>query len=400
MKKFINTLFVTAFILGVALTSAAIGKNIGANPVNAFMVGFVLATVGTLANTVISKNQNCLNGIAFIGPAKFTDTVYEEIMTEIYMKNKTIANDLVRFMTDVKASGRIRAISATVADQAYSNTPSASGSITLEEREVTPVKREFYDTFDYETIRQSSMADGMSAGAANIINDEFTTAAMGVVGGKASRFVESRFWNAATSASKTAVAALTAGTLQTEVSTAEKAYVAAAPAYPVDGIITKLIYSDAAVPGTFAVGSRIKVAGTTISATNIQDEVNKVYAAIPDELIQDAEASANLVIFMPHVNKKFINQHNNIVTNYKNAFLVEGEKYSYNGVPIEFVPVPANVMLAANKLDLVWTTDLLSDLAAIEVDRLPKPAKNFFYEIIYTLESWIFYQGQKVLYVG
>jgi hypothetical protein len=364
------------------------------------MVGFVLATVGTLANTVISKNQNCLNGIAFIGPAKFTDTVYEEIMTEIYMKNKTIANDLVRFMTDVKASGRIRAISATVADQAYSNTPSASGSITLEEREVTPVKREFYDTFDYETIRQSSMADGMSAGAANIINDEFTTAAMGVVGGKASRFVESRFWNAATSASKTAVAALTAGTLQTEVSTAEKAYVAAAPAYPVDGIITKLIYSDAAVPGTFAVGSRIKVAGTTISATNIQDEVNKVYAAIPDELIQDAEASANLVIFMPHVNKKFINQHNNIVTNYKNAFLVEGEKYSYNGVPIEFVPVPANVMLAANKLDLVWTTDLLSDLAAIEVDRLPKPAKNFFYEIIYTLESWIFYQGQKVLYVG
>ena len=398
MKKLINTLVVTAVILMSAAVFAVIGSKLGFNPVNSFILGLALSVAGSIFNTVASPNH--AYGIGFVGPAKFTDTVYEEIMTEIYMKNHTIAKDMVRFMTDVKASGRIRAITATVADQAYSNTPSASGSINVEEREVTPVKREFDDTFDYETIRQSSFADGMSAGAQNIINDEFTAAAMGIVGGKASRFVESRFWNAATSATKTAVAALTAGTAQNQVSTAEKAYVAAAPSYPVDGVITKLIYSDAAVPGTFGVGSRIKVAGTTVSATNIKDEVDKVYAQIPDELLQDAESAQNLVIYMPHINKKFINQYNNNPSAFKDAFQISGENYSYLGVPIMFVPIPANIMLASNKLDIVGCTDLLNDLSAIEVDRLPKPAKDFFYEIIYTIESWVFYQSQKVLYLG
>ena len=398
MKK-LNSILATLYLIVAALVLGAAINYFGINVGPAILSGVVIAFAFMAVNTLIAR-KGVATGITFTGPANFTDTVYEELILEIYLKNQTIAKNLVRFFPDIKGSGRIRRISATVSDQAYSNTPTASGSLDVEERLVIPVKREFYDTFDYETIRNSSFSEGMSAGAANIINNEFATAALGVAAGKASRFVEARFWNAATSATKTAVAALTAGTAQNQVGSAEKTYVAAAPSYVVDGVLTKLIYNDAVTPGTFAVGQRIKVAGTTITAANIQTEMDKVYAELPDELAHDTEGLAMLRFYVPMNFKKFINQNNSIVTNFKNAFVVTNGEYFYNDVKIEFVPLPSNTMILGNGMDIVWTTDLLSDVNAINVDKLPAPAKNFYYEIIFTIESWVFAMNQKVVYVG
>lgn len=398
MKK-LKSILATAFLAlaTMAITAACVKANVPLIP--AVMVGFVVAFVAMTVNTFIAR-QNVASAITFTGPANFTDTVYEELILEIYLKNQTVAKNLVRFFPDIKGSGRIRRISATVADQAYSNTPSASGGLGVEERLIIPIKREFYDTFDYETIRNTSFSEGMSAGAANIINNDFATAALGVAAGKASRYVESRFWNAATAATQTAVAALSPGTGQTSIGAAEQAYVAAAPTYVVDGVLTKLLYNDAVTPGTYAVGTRIKVAGTTITSSNIQTEIDKVYAQLPDEIAHDTEQMSNLRFFVPMNFKKFINQYNNIVTNYKNAFVVTNGEYFYNDVKIEFVPLPSNSMILGNSMDIVWATDLISDLNAINVDKLPAPAKNFYYEIIFTIESWVFAMNQKVVYVG
>ena len=399
MKKIIAILSIAMFGLVLALGFNTFGMSL----VNSVVLGIAVSFISAILNAEARRQQKMSGaayGIVFTGPASFTDEIYQEFLTEVIFMNKTVGEGYVRFFDQIKGSGRIRALSATVASQAYSNAPTATGSLNEEERLIIPAKREFYDTFDYETIRNTAGAMDITPGAANIIQDPFTQAIMGLVAGKASRSVETDFWNGATSATKTAVAALTAGTAQNQVGAAEKSYVAAAPTSYVDGVLTKLIYSDAVTPGTFAVGARIKVAGTTLSATNIKDETDKVYAQLPDELLNDPEALQYATIFMPMNCKKFIRQYNSNPLAFKDAFMIEGDKFSYLGVNIKFVPLPNNAMIAGNAMDFVWCTDLVSDLENTIVDKLPAPAKNFYYELIFTLESWIFYQGAKVVYVG
>ena len=399
MKKIISILSIAMFGLVLALGLNQFGLSLA----NSIALGATLSFGLTILNSE-ARRQSKMNGFAFAitftGPTSFTDEVYQELLTEIIFINDTIGKASVRLFDQIKGSGRVRAISTTVASQAYSNSPSASGGMALEERLIIPVKREFYDTFDYETIRNTAGAVDIAAGAANIIQDPFTSAIMGLVAGKTSRAVEAEFWNGATSATKTAVAALTAGTGQTSVGAAEKTYVAAAPTSYIDGVLTKLIYSDAVTPGTYAVGARIKVAGTTLSASNIKDETDKVYAQFPDELINDPEAFAKSVIYMPMNCKKFIRQFNNNPTNFKDAFTIENGEFYYLGILIRFVPLPSNSMIAGNSMDFIWATDLITDISSPLVDKLPAPAKNFYYELIFTLESWVFYQSAKVVYVG
>lgn len=399
MKKIISILSIAMFGLVLALGLNHLGFSLA----NSIALGVTVSFGLTLLNSE-ARRQSKINGVAyaitFTGPTSFTDEVYQELLTEIIFINDTIGKGSVRLFDSIKGSGRVRAISTTVASQAYSNSPSASGGMALQERLIIPVKREFYDTFDYETIRNTAGSVDIAAGAANIIQDPFTSAIMGLVAGKTSRAVEAEFWNGATTATKSAVSALTAGTLQTEVSAAEKAYVAAAPSSYIDGVLTKLIYSDSVTPGTFAVGTRVKVAGTTLSATNIKDETDKVYAQFPDELINDPEAFAKAIIYMPMNCKKFIRQYNNNPLAFKDAFSIENGEFYYLGILIRFVPLPSNAMIAGNSMDFIWATDLIADISSPLVDKLPAPAKNFYYELIFTLENWIFYQSAKVVYVG
>lgn len=399
MKKIISIVSIAMFGLVLALGLNHLGFSLA----NSIALGVTVSFGLTLLNSE-ARRQSKINGVAyaitFTGPTSFTDEVYQELLTEIIFINDTIGKGSVRLFDSIKGSGRVRAISTTVASQAYSNSPSASGGMALQERLIIPVKREFYDTFDYETIRNTAGSVDIAAGAANIIQDPFTSAIMGLVAGKTSRAVEAEFWNGATTATKSAVSALTAGTLQTEVSAAEKAYVAAAPSSYIDGVLTKLIYSDSVTPGTFAVGTRVKVAGTTLSATNIKDETDKVYAQFPDELINDPEAFAKAIIYMPMNCKKFIRQYNNNPLAFKDAFSIENGEFYYLGILIRFVPLPSNAMIAGNSMDFIWATDLIADISSPLVDKLPAPAKNFYYELIFTLENWIFYQSAKVVYVG
>jgi hypothetical protein len=390
----------------IAVTGLAVATGLhafGMSTINSIMLGLAFSVVSTFINAEARRTAK-LSGAAYVlafnGPTTFTDEVYQDLLTEIIYMNKTVGQGMIRFFDQIKGSGRIRALSATVTGQAYSNAPTASGSTTLQERLITPVKREFYDTIDYETIRNTAGSLEIPDGAANIVQDKFTQAILGLVAGKASRAVETDFWNGATAATQTAVAALTAGTAQNQVSTAEKAYVAAAPTSYVDGVLTKLIYSDATTPGTFAVGARIKVAGTTLSATNIKDEVDKVYAQMDDALLNNPEMSQYATIFMPMNCKKFIRLYNKTAANFRDMFEIEGDNFSYCGVAIQFVPLPSNSMIAGNAMDFVWATDLVADLENVVVDKLPAPAKNFYYDLIFTMENWIFYQSTKVVYVG
>lgn len=326
----------------------------------------------------------------------------EPIIEELLFENKTISEGLVTFETDVKAETIFTEASATATMQAYtSGIPSSSGSLNAFDSVVTPVKLQYYQEFDPNTLRFSRFKRDMAPGAWEIMSSEFERVVVGgVYAGKISADAENKFWNNALAATKTAVAALTAGTGQTSVGAAEKTLVAATTAGLFDGVVTKMIYNSSNAAGTAAVGGRVKVAGTTISATNIKEEYDKVYAAAPAVVLNGSTSPA--YIYAPRSHKQLINIYNNNPANYKDAFSVSDDKsvYFFNGVEIKFVPIPENVIILAKKEHIMWITDLASDINKVQIDKIALNREDMFIKTNFTTAAHVANQSFNVLYVG
>jgi hypothetical protein len=334
--------------------------------------------------------------ISYTGQVTVTPQQLPDVITEILFENKTIKESLVSFETGIKAGTLFTENTNTVTMQAWSVNPtgSESGTIGLLDTYVTPVKCEYIDKFSNEDLRSARFNRSMKPGAWNIVSDEFGQVVLnGGVAATIAADTESKFWNGATSATKTAVAALTAGTGNTAVGAAEKTLVAAMPTTLFDSVITRAIYNSAAV------GGRIKVAGTTITSTNIGDEYAKLYAAIPAATL--SAAAEKPYIYAPRSHKQLINIYN-ISQTYRDKFSVDmiGDKYFYLGVEIKFVPLAENVILAALPSNIKWCTDLESDFNMLIIDKYPAPRKDYFYDVVFTIFAHVVNQKFNALYVG
>lgn len=336
-------------------------------------------------------------------PVSLRGQAAEPVFAELLFRNNTIADELVRFEENIKAGSIISEFGVTVTRQAYtSGAPTAAGSINPTDKEVTPIKQMYYDEFDPDQLRPSRYNRDMAAGAWNVISGEFMQMLMESVAPKIALQAEVDFWNGASSATKTAVAALTPGTGQGSVGAAEQTYVAAAPTSLFDGIVTTLIYNSPNAETAAGVGARVKVAGTTITSSNIATEYAKLYAAIPAVLFNPAETGGDKpYIYAPYSHKQLINIFN-VTATYRDLFSVEPVtgKYFYNSVEIKFVPVPENCMIVSLPNDLVWCTDLLSDLNLLNIDKIANNREDMFYKAIFTELAWVVRQKNKVLYLG
>lgn len=317
-----------------------------------------------------------------------------DIIAEILFRNETIEKNLVAFETGIKAGRIITENINSVTMQAWSVNPTGSeaGAIGLEDTLVTPVKVEFIDKFTPDDLRSTRFNRDMKPGAINDVSDEFNRLVLNGVAPLISLDAESKFWNGATSATKTAVAGLTAGTGQTSVGAAEKTLVASMPTTLFDSLTTKMIYNKSAV------GKRIKVAGETLSASNIATEMGKVYDAIPNEVLGGAEKP---YIYAPRSVKKFINNFN-LAQTYRDTFTVDlaTGKYFYLDVEIVFVPLADNVIIAGVPMNFMWCTDLMDDYANVNIAPYPAPRKDYFYDVIFTIFAHVVNQKFNVLYVG
>ena len=210
---------------------------------------------------------------------------------------------------------------------------------------------------------------------------------------------EFEFWNGAKAATKTAVAALTAGTANTSVGAAEKTAVAALASSQTDGILVKMIYNDSNATATAGVGTRVKVAGTTVTAAIIKAEYDKIYAAIPAVVLAGTEQP---IIYAPRSHKQFIIAANNVVSDFNKPFDVDASAANifFNGLRIEFVPVPENVVICALKSHLVWATDLASDINLMQLDKIANNREDMFIKHNMTLAAHVVNQKFNVLYVG
>ena len=129
-----------------------------------------------------------------------------------------------------------------------------------------------------------------------------------------------------------------------------------------DGIVDKALAS----------ANTIKVSGQTIDATNVLGEIEKVYNAIPNVVLNDGEfdpEKAPVKIFVTMDIMRYLRQAlSTVPTNYQvilPSFAIEGGKIFYMSVEIVVVGLPANTMVAASKDNLVFVTDLLSDTQEI-----------------------------------
>jgi hypothetical protein len=325
----------------------------------------------------------------------------EPIIEEVLFQNNTLNKGLVTFEDDVKAETIFTEASATATMQQYtSGAPTSSGDLSTWDAKVTPDKVLFYNEFDPNTLRFSRYKRSMQPGAWNTFSTEFERVVIGgAYANKISLSAERNFWLGAKAATKTTIAGLTAGTAQTSIGAEEQAMVAASLGADgqFDGLLVKVLYNNSRASGSASVGERIKVVGTTITASNIKAEYGKVYTAIPAEVLESGEMPT---IYAPYSHRQLIAEYNNQVTNYKDAFLVDGDTYSYNGVKIEFAPFPENVILCARKSHLFWVTDLQSDVNRMKMDYIANNREDMFLKNIMSIGAHVANQKFNVLYVG
>ena len=74
--------------------------------------------------------------------------------------------------------------------------------------------------------------------------------------------------------------------------------------------------------------------------------------------------------------------------------------YFYNGIEIKFVPLPENCMVVAIPSNLIWCTDLLSDLNYMEVNKIANNREDQFIKNVFTLAAHVVNQKYNVLYLG
>jgi hypothetical protein len=325
----------------------------------------------------------------------------EPIIEELLFENTTLEKGLVTFEDDVKAETIFTEASASATLQAYtSGVPTSAGSLTAFDVPVTPAKVQFYQEFDPNSLRFSRFKSTIKPGAWEILSSEFEKVVIGgLYAKKISLAAENEFWNGVTAATKTAVAALTAGTANTSVGAAEKTLVAALTASQIDGVVAKMIYNDDNASLTAGVGGRIKVAGTTVNAGNIKAEYDKVYTAIPAVVLNQTEKP---VLYVPKSHKQMIVQANNVTTDYTKPFVADAsyENIYFNGLKIEFVPLPEKVVIAALKSHLFWCTDLQSDVNKMEINKIAANREDMFIKHNMTIAAHIGNQAMNVLYVG
>lgn len=333
-------------------------------------------------------------------PVDIRGVAVEPILEEVLFANKTIGDGYVTFNDNIKAGTIFTEAGVDVTAQLYTGSAlSSSGSINITDRTITPTKLEYKQTFLQEALRSSRFNRSMSPGAFNIESSEFASTVLAMVGPNVSQDAESIFWGGITSATKTAIAALTPGAGQGSMTAATQTAVAALTAGLVDGVFAKVLYDNAAL------GGYIKVTGTTVTAANIASQMALIFNAIPAENLNDTVSPT--VIYCPRAWKQLCYNANNAVgASQQINFVITGDSFNtskvfYNGIELLFVPTPNNLMAyAQRKAAVSWNTDLLDDVNRFEVGKLVNDGDVQFVRSIYTLAANVGQATKGVLYGG
>jgi hypothetical protein len=290
-----------------------------------------------------------------------------EIAVEQLYADKSISEGIISLNTDSKHGVVKTETSNDVNEQAYTGQAlTADGNFTLFDYQVNLVKTEFKVDILQDTLRNTIMGEDMAKGAANIDAPRFMQLAADQLGAKMAYKAQTQRWVGVTAATKTAIAALVAAAPQGSISTSTKAVIAGLPTTLRDGWLAVSLYNSLNATKAAGVGKYIKVVSSAVTSANIAAEYAKIYSAIP--VVQRDDTASPYILNAPLSHKAFIKIANNSVGAASNKnFLDEGGVISYNDIKINFVELPADVVLGAPKGSLALNMDLQSDDNTMEV---------------------------------
>lgn len=344
--------------------------------------------------------------VNFVGTKDRKDL--QEIQEYVYQDALTIQDGIIDIQEGFKSGANVFESKVGVTMKAgSSDAVTADGSISLGVQR-TPVALtliEYSDTFDEESLKGTRFEESMAPGAINNISDEFDKKVLAQVVPAIGEDVDSKIWNGATTATKAAIAALTPGAGQGSISAGAQALVAAMPTTLFDSIPVRLLYNNSqskAVPGA-GLGEYVKVAGTTVTAANIDAEYAKIYQGIPPRVIQ--KKSTPKYIFAPLTDLQLIVAANKLATvSQQMPFVVENpgmptERITYNGVEIKFYPL-VGFRIAGFPKHLKLLNDYNGDLSSLEIGPMANGAKSRFLKNQQMMSTWVTNQSLNVLYNG
>jgi hypothetical protein len=323
--------------------------------------------------------------------------------TLLLTKDSSVADGYVGFEPGAKEGSVWTETNQSVTEKAYTgDAVSDDTTLAMVDNKIIYAKTVFEQIIKQTTLTDSIFAEDMGVGAEKVRSKTFEDlAGKSFAGAIANQQMINR-WQGATAATKAAIALLVPGAGQGSISAATQAKVAALPVALRDGFFAAMVYNTWRANAVAGLGEYIKVDAGTITAANIAAEYAKVFAAIPADVLADTDKP--VVICAPLAHRQLMRTANNSVGAASNQnFLFEGDavdsKASYNGVPVCFVNLPANVLIAHPSKALFINADAVNaDANFMEIGQQANGADHVYFKNVYSYAHAIQNQARNVLY--
>jgi len=332
----------------------------------------------------------------------------EQITEELYQDSKTLRERVIAIEEGHKSGTDVYESKVDVTMTALNTGEvTATGNIALgvNRTPVSLVAFNYEDRINDNALKGTKFEKSMKAGAYEVVSDEFDKKVLIQIQPAIGADIESKLWNGATTATKTAIAGLTPGAGQGSITAAAQTAVAAMPTTLFDSLVTRILYNDSqskTVPGA-GLGNYIKVTGTTVTSANIASEYGKLYAGADQKVVNSTGELP--MIFAPLGDRQLIKIANNAVGAAQQVnFLVEGaganEKIYYNGVQISFHPIGATFRVLTLPSYLKVLSDSTSDLNSLQIDQVANGAMQRYIKNTQAMATWVTNQRYITLYGG
>lgn len=346
-------------------------------------------------------------GVTFSG-TKLPQSSLEEIQSEIYADWGTFRDRDIFISEKHKSGTEVYESKVTVAMKAASAsgvTADSNAEYKVDRTPVTNVRVEFSDIIDYTNLLDTRFEKSMAAGAFNLASTEFDNAVLQYVQPAISAKMESALWDGATTAQKTAIAALTPGASQGSISAGAQTLAAAMPTNLFNSLPATILYNSSqskATPGA-GLGDYKKVLSiATITSANIAAQYQLLFATIDPIVLADPANPP--VIFAPLAHRQLMRTANNSVgaasnKNFDFADNTLQSKVYFQGIEVKFKPL-VGFMICADPRYLKLLLDLISDISGLETGQVANGAQQMYYKNIQSISTWVTNQRYITLYGG
>jgi len=329
---------------------------------------------------------------------------YAEIVQEIYADSPTFRGETIELVEGHKSGMDIYESSAeiTFTDANYGAVTADNVNLKAQKSIVNLKTFNVEGIIDESSLKGTRFEKTMSAGAYNVVSDEFDKKVLIQVQPAVGAKLESHVWNGATAATKAAIAALTPGAGQGSITAGAQTLVAAMPTTFFDSIPATMLYNDSqskAVAGA-GLGDYLKVTGTTVTSANIVAEYLKIYNAIPHDVLVKSGDEAP-VLMVPKSDYKLIKSVNKVqgVALQENFVGTSFNDMYFNDLKIVFVDL-IGFRIAGQKNNFKLVMDLLSDSSQLIIEKEANASTRRILKLINSMNTWVVKQKWNVLYNG